>query len=184
MFESLTINDKELNNDYENLLGNDIRGLYASCFMINNSKMPKTDHFSQKVSEVFTPITVKFMDFKYNLLHSKKYDFKEETSTAISNVMRSKPASIPLEIAKFLFYFYLFIITSLTKIVLASCFFIYWTFLKGQQINYSTDIDMMVSMITSTFSSGYKFLMCQLSSGVCFILKCGVDCFIENEKLK
>lgn len=183
VFESSTINDKELNNDYENLLGNDIRGLYASCFMVNNSNMPKTDHFSQKVKEAFTPMTVKFINFKHNLLHTKKYNFKEKASTAISNLMKSKPATIPLEIAKFLLYFYLFIITSLIKIVLASCYFIYRTFLKGQ-INYSIDIDEIVSIITSALCSGYKFLIHQIFSGVCSILKCGVDCFIENEKFK
>jgi len=181
-FEHLTINDKELNSDYENLLGNDIRGLYASCFMVNNLNMPKTDHFTQKFKEVFNPMTSKFMDIKYSLLHNKKYDFKEDTSIAISNVMKSEPAFIPVEIAKFLVYFYLFVLTSLIKIFSASFYFIHSIFFERQQINYSQDIDMMISIITSTVSSTYKFMLDKISSSICFILKSVVDCFIENEK--
>ena len=103
-FEEMTLNDRELNEDYENLLGKDIRGLRASYFTENMKNIPSEPPIYKIVKEITTPISNIIKDYKYKLIDSKKYEITEnqfDVSTFFTRFM-----SQALDSLVFIIYFF------------------------------------------------------------------------------
>ncbi len=127
-FEIKTINYKDLNSNYEEILSNEIRGLYASYFLTNSKKQPKYPSLMTKFKEMIKPLTYKLKDYR---LKQNKTNKKQLTILKSANKC-DQETPFYIEIVKLFIYIIMFFI----HYILSSCSYIY-ELISDAEMQYS-----------------------------------------------
>jgi len=105
-FELKTITYKDLNSNYDGILSNDIRGLYASYFLMNNEKQPKYPSLMSKFKEMIQPAIYKLKDYIYKKIAPDTNELK--ILQAGNKYEQDSPFFI--EVAKLIIYIIMYLI--------------------------------------------------------------------------
>lgn len=113
-FEKQTIDYRELNNDYESILANDIRGLYASYYLMNSEKRKITQNkvisLAEKVKQMLKPVLSSFTNIGNYNFNSTSNVYKTRSMKSAESVKSGNANSILLDVAKILIFIFMFFV--------------------------------------------------------------------------